>query len=49
MAGTDAKAVNSFDQPHQIKALPVEAPKLADKAATISLPPLSFTAVELTM
>ncbi len=49
LTGTDPKAANSFDNPNQVMAAQVEAPTLSDNTATLMLPPLSFTAIELGM
>ncbi|MBI1258180.1 MAG: alpha-N-arabinofuranosidase [Chloroflexi bacterium] len=49
VAGTDPKAANSFENPNQIVATQVAAPKLDGQTASITLPPLSFTAVEVTL
>lgn len=43
IAGTDPKAVNTFEQPHTITARRISAPALVDTRAQLELPPLSFT------
>jgi alpha-N-arabinofuranosidase len=47
LAGTDPKAVNSFENPNQIVANKVAVPTLDKDCTTLVLPPLSFTAVEV--
>lgn len=47
VAGTDPKAANSFEKPDVIKAVSVAAPALDGKSATLVVPPLSFTAIEV--
>ncbi len=49
LAGTDPKAVNSFDNPNQLVAVPIATPKVDDGSASMVLPPLSFTALELSL
>ncbi len=49
VAGTDPKAANSYDNPNRITAVKVDAPPLNGSSATLSLPPLSFTAVEVAL
>jgi alpha-N-arabinofuranosidase len=49
LAGTDPKAVNSFENPNQITSVKVPAPTLKDRCIQLVLPPLSFTAVEARM
>lgn len=46
VAGTDPKAANSYENPNQIIAVTVQAPQVDGGCATITLPPLSFTAIE---
>ncbi len=43
MAGTDPKAVNSWENPNAITAQAITAPQIDNGKATIQLPPLSFT------
>ncbi len=45
LSGTDPKAHNSWDNPNQVTAQAIHAPKIIDGVAQISLPPLSFTAL----
>ncbi len=45
LAGNDPKAFNSWEQPNQVTAQAIYAPKIIDGAAQMSLPPLSFTAL----
>ncbi len=47
LAGTDPKAVNSFEHPYQIAAVSVQPPTISDDCAELILPPLSFTALEV--
>jgi alpha-N-arabinofuranosidase len=47
LAGTDPKAFNSFENPHHIVAKPIVGPELNGQSATLKLPPLSFTAIEV--
>jgi alpha-N-arabinofuranosidase len=49
VAGTDPKAVNTYEDPNQIIATTVAAPAVQDNMATLVLPPLSFTVVEVTL
>ncbi|GAB4424914.1 MAG: alpha-N-arabinofuranosidase [Anaerolineae bacterium] len=49
VAGIDPKVANSFENPNQVVATSVPAPAISDKCATLSLPPLSFTALEVVM
>jgi alpha-N-arabinofuranosidase len=46
VAGTDPKAANSFDSPNQIVAVKAAVPAVSDSCVPLTLPPLSFTAVE---
>ncbi|MBW7884378.1 MAG: alpha-N-arabinofuranosidase [Caldilineaceae bacterium] len=43
LAGNDAKAANTWENPNLITAQPIEAPKLTDGKTTLQLPPLSYT------
>jgi alpha-N-arabinofuranosidase len=49
VAGTDPKATNTYENPNQIIAVGVAAPQIKDGIATITLPPLSFTAIEVAL
>src|SRR5690606_41395582 len=49
LAGTDPKAVNTFDDPDCIIARAIPAPDVADGTITLQLPPLSFTALEVAL
>ena len=49
LAGSDVKASNSWDNPNAVIAQAIEAPTIVDGVAELSLPPLSFTAVEVAM
>jgi len=49
LSGTDPKAANSFENPDQIVPVKVTAPGISDLCATLVLPPLSFTAVEVAL
>lgn len=46
LAGTDPKAVNSFEEPNNIVSVKVTPPAINEKCAEMLLPPLSFTAIE---
>ena len=46
VAGVDPKAANTFENPNQVVAVPIAPPPVSDKTATLTLPPLSFTAVD---
>ena len=43
LAGSDPKAINSWEEPNRLAAVPISAPVVEDGCAVISLPPLSFT------
>jgi len=43
LAGSDPKAVNTWDAPEQVLAKTIPAPVVDANRATLSLPPLSFT------
>jgi alpha-N-arabinofuranosidase len=45
MAGSDPKAVNTWEAPDALTAVAIPAPIASDGRASISLPPLSFTAI----
>jgi alpha-N-arabinofuranosidase len=45
IAGSDPKEVNSWDEPDRLIANAISAPTVEDGRATLSLPPLSFTAL----
>jgi alpha-N-arabinofuranosidase len=47
IAGTDPKAVNSFDDPENVVAHPIKVQNVTDGSVTLQLPPLSFTAIEV--
>jgi alpha-N-arabinofuranosidase len=47
IAGNDAKAVNSFENPEHIVAHAIKVPDLTDDLVTLQIPPLSFTAIEV--
>jgi len=49
LAGTDPKAVNSFENPNQVVALSIAAPEIRDGSATLLLPPLSFTILDVVL
>ncbi|HLV33659.1 MAG TPA: alpha-L-arabinofuranosidase C-terminal domain-containing protein [Spirillospora sp.] len=49
LSGTDPKAVNTYENPNQVVAVSVAAPAIDDRSATLLLPPLSFTAVEVVL
>ena len=43
LAGNDPKAANTWENPNQITAQAIAAPKIVDGTATLALPPHSFT------
>ncbi len=47
LAGTDLKAVNSWEEPNKLTAQPMSAVELADGTITLQVPPLSFTAISV--
>jgi len=47
LTGPDAQAANSFEQPNLVTAQPFNAVRIANGAASLELPPLSFAAVTL--
>jgi len=49
LAGTDPKAANSFENPNQVIAVAITPPDLKDSSATLVLPPLSFTVLEVAL
>jgi alpha-N-arabinofuranosidase len=49
LAGTDPKAANSFENPDQVTAVAVPAPDIRDGCISMLLPPLSFTALEVSV
>jgi alpha-N-arabinofuranosidase len=49
LAGTDPKAVNSFENPNQVVAVAIDTPAVKDGCVSMMLPPLSFTVLEVTM
>lgn len=49
LAGTDPKAVNTFEQPNLLTAVSITAPAVADGRASLVVPPLSFTALEVAL
>ena len=49
VAGDDPKAANSWAEPERISARPVTDYTLADRTLRLRLPPLSFTALSLTV
>jgi alpha-N-arabinofuranosidase len=46
LSGRDPKATNSFENPNHITAVRVSAPPIEDHCATLTVPPLSFTAIK---
>ena len=46
LSGTDPKAFNSFEAPHQVAVVSIPAPVVQDGCAEMLLPPLSFTVLE---
>jgi alpha-N-arabinofuranosidase len=49
LSGTDPKAANSFENPNQIVAVKAAAPAIDGQTATLMVPPLSFTAIEVAL
>jgi len=47
VAGTDPKAVNSFENPDCMAARPIKMQTIDDGTVSLRLPPLSFTAIEV--
>lgn len=47
LAGTDPKAVNSFENPNNITTVSIEVPDVDNGQSTMMLPPLSFTVLEV--
>ena len=45
LAGSDPKAVNTWEQPGNLAARQIEAPRVEGGKATLSVPALSFTAI----
>ena len=45
MSGRDPKAFNTWDEPNRLTTKPIQAPRIADGVAQMSLPPISFTAL----
>jgi alpha-L-arabinofuranosidase len=46
LSGTDPKAANSFENPDRIVPVSVPVPSISGNTATLTLPPLSFTAID---
>jgi len=46
MAGSDPKAINTFENPNVVTTVPIPAPRLVDGRAELHLPPLSFTVID---
>jgi alpha-N-arabinofuranosidase len=47
VAGTDPKAINTFEQPNQIVTRTLDGPPVQDGKLALRLPPLSFTVVTM--
>ncbi|HEX3051354.1 MAG TPA: alpha-N-arabinofuranosidase [Aggregatilineaceae bacterium] len=47
LSGTDPKATNSFENPNHVIANRIGTPAIDGKCATLTIPPLSFTALEV--
>ena len=45
LAGSDPKALNTWEHRNNLVAQPIALPRVADGQATVQLPPLSFTAL----
>ena len=45
LAGSDPKEFNSWDEPNQLVAKAISVPAVEDGKVTLSLPPMSFTAL----
>ena len=46
LSGRDPKAANSWDDPNRLASRAIYAPRIIDGKAELSLPPLSFTALQ---
>ena len=49
LAGTDPKLANTYESPNNVISVKVASPAIDGKSATITLPPLSFTAIEASL
>ena len=49
LSGTDPKAANSYENPHLLVTKPLAPPTLAGSTATLRLPPLSFTVLQVSL
>lgn len=49
LAGTDPKLANTYESPNNVISVKVAAPAVNGKLATITVPPLSFTAIEASL
>jgi len=47
LSGTDPKAANSFENPNAVISQPIAAPVLDGNRTTFVVPPLSFTALDI--
>lgn len=47
LAGTDVKATNTWEQPNNITAQPIKTAAIDNQKLTLTLPPLSFTALSV--
>ena len=45
LAGSDPKALNTWEQPNTLHAQKIEAPRVEGNKATLSVPALSFTTI----
>jgi len=46
LTGTDPKAANSFEKPNQVVPTQLAVPTITDHGTTLTVPPLSFTAID---
>jgi alpha-L-arabinofuranosidase len=46
MAGSDPKAINTFENPNVVTTVPITVPHIVDGRAELRLPPLSFTVID---
>lgn len=49
LSGTDPKAANTYEDPNQVVSVAIQPPTIENGVSTLMLPPMSFTALELSM
>lgn len=49
VTGNDAKQANTYENPNQVVSVPIDAPVVDDGNASMLLPPMSFTVLELSL